>query len=898
MRYLCYIEQQMMLPVSAQSHGGVAMNNELLGSKELFGITARLISIMSLPDVDSILQEAIAQLTDIIGASSCSIYLVPDLLKNFDGELFRNGQTVQYETLKKRCVILAATNQEEIKRWLYKGFYSAEEGVTGWVYEHKIPLNIKNVLDQKELNSFSNTLVSKDVYEEGAEDLLKSRKRPLLVMPLYTNERSLGVVKISGKQPSFTEFDKKVAQHGSRIVSRAIYNAAEFSRHKNSILELIEVGAKRDLEEIMVEASNGLRDLLHGEISQIYIPIDSTNKSLALWIENGKRVNLKRKWSRGSSLIGWVYKTGKPLIIDDTRLYNILYKLNDNLLETISDSCLIDSDDRYLQRQEPYAILYDDVPITFLAVPIKQDGEVLGVISVQSKYGNSYPRSTPFNRMEDLQLIESIGRIILNSIESDQKKILSELFTEMGFINDIEKLYATVIDRLPKIVSSSGCSIFEYVQDAHGRRLNLIATTRKGWVVNGAPGKIDYSIGQGKTGFCGITKSTLIFNHFGAGDLSDARMDDEIEKILLQYPADLIERLIDNNGIQVGIIQLRNGSKINNEIKEQFIKLKKSQRLTENGLPTVKEMLIDFQEHESSWSFAAIPIQSNNDLLGVITVGRPVPQNPFSIADITVIESIAGRLAAVIGNIRMQEQRKELFMSLAHEINTPLTGILAESENLMMELKGQKELVKLARENLEQVLRLHLLTETIMGVLSTGEVVREFKFQNIGTVLRVACSLFQSEAIHKGCDIMEPKSVDSEFPEIEMSEFDILIALKNIVHNAVKYSFEPSPRQEKNRYIKIWGGYTDSTKRRYRINIQNYGIGISKDDLDSRKIFEPFYRGSNAGDRRRTGAGFGLAHARRMIEDLHRGKIEATSVPLIGNAYLTTFSITLPIYQR
>jgi signal transduction histidine kinase len=873
------------------------MNKELWGSKELFGITSRLVSIMSLPDVDSILQEAIVQLTNIIGASSCSIYLVPDYLKKFDGYLFRDGQIIQYETLKKRCVILAATNQEEIKQWLYKGFYSAEEGVTGWVYEHKIPLNIKNVLDQKELNSFSKTLVANDVYKEGTEDLSRYRKRPLLVMPLYTNERSLGVIKVSGKQPRFTEFDEKVVQQGSLIVSHAIYNATEFSRHQNSILELIEVGAKRDLEEIMLEASNGLRDLLHGEISHIYLPVDSTNKSLALWIENGKQVNVKRKWERGSSLIGWVYKTGKPLIIDDTRLYNSPHELSDDLLENISDSSLIDPDDRYIQRQEPYAILHDEVPITFLAVPIKQDGEVLGVISVQSKYGNSYPRSTPFNRM-DLQLIESIGRIILNSIESDQKKILSELFIEMGFISDLGKLYATVIDRLPKIVSSSGCSIFEYVQDAHGRKLALIATTRKGWVVSGFPKKIDYSIAQGKTGFCGLTKSTLIVNHFGAGDLSDTRMDDEIEKILFRYPSDLIERLIDNNGIQVGIMQLRNGTKINNEIKEQFKKLKKSQRLTEKGLPTVNETLIDMYEYESSWSFAAIPIKSNGDLLGVITVGRPVPQNPFSIADITIIESIAGRLATVIGNIRMQEEKKELFMSLAHEINTPLTGILAESENLMVELKGQKELAKLARENLEQVLRLHLLTETIMGVLSAGEIVREFKYQNIGAVLRVACSLFQAEAIHKGCDIMEPRPVDGEFPEIEMSEFDILIALKNIVHNAVKYSFEPSARQEKNRYIKIWGGYTDSTKRQYRVNIQNYGIGISKDDLDSRKIFEPFYRGNNAGDRRRTGAGFGLAHARRMIEDLHLGKIEATSVPLIGSAHLTTFSIALPIHRR
>jgi signal transduction histidine kinase len=870
------------------------MNNEPRYVQEAFDIVTRLMDIMSLSDIDLILQKTISELTDLTGASNCSIYLVPDLLKNFNGKLSRGGQVVDYETVEKSFVILAATNQDEIKQLINKAFYIAEEGITGWIYEHKIPLNIKNIWDQKDLHSISNTLNARDIYGEDKENLSDYEKKPLLAVPLYTNERSLGVIKISGKQPHFTEFDEKVATQGSTIISRALYNAAEFSRQKNSILGLIEVGAKRDFKEIILEASIGLRNILYGEKNQIYIPTDNTNQSLSLWIENGRRVNIKKKWKRGDDFIGWVYKTGKPLIIEDIRNYNEPSELNDELLVKISDSPLIDSSDRNIQRQEPFAIPQNNIPITFLAVPIIQDNEVLGVISVQSRYGSSYPRSVPFNR-EDLELIGSIARIISNSIESDKQKILSELFTEMGFTNVIEKLSAIVVQMLPKIVSSAGCSIFEYTQDVHGKRLVLVSTTTSHTQTHA---DLSYELGEGKTGFCGLSKSTLVVNHFGVGDLSETRMDSELERIHREHPEDLIERLLDENGVQVGILQLRNGSKCTEEVKEKFKLLAKSQKHITYGLPASKDSYTSSLEHESSWSLAAIPIQNNNDLLGVITIGRPVPQNPFSTHDIVLIEAIAGRLATVLGNIRLQEQRQELFMSLAHEINTPLTGILAESENLLSELSGQEELAKLARENLEQVLRLHLVTETTMGVLSTGEIVREFRFSNIGKVLRNACSTFRAEAIHKGCDILEPYSVDGDFPDIEMSEFDVLLAFQNIIHNAVKYSFNPSHSQEEKRTIKVWGGYTDSTKKYYRVNIQNYGIGISKEDVESRRIFERYYRGSNAGDRRRTGAGFGLAYARRMIEDFHGGKIEVTSVPITGSGHLTTFSVILPIIRR
>jgi len=869
-----------------------------MGSREFLGIFTQLARITSLTSLEEVLQKVILEVPELMNATGCSVYLIPDIIPTFDETLIRDGIVHNYNDISEQLIVLAATSKPEVKDLVGKAFYKSGEGITGWVYKHKIPLNIEDTQNEAQLKEIAQDLYWSDLYGENRPKPTGREKVPLLIVPLVVSDRFLGAIKFSNKQHhfAFSPLDEKIALLVAQIVSYAIQKVIELTTQKTTILGLLEIGAKRNLEEIMIDVSKSFRSMLHSEKIHIYIQTDDTNSNLSLWIENGKRFQVNKLWSRGHGFVGWVYKTGKPLIIEDTRLFIEEQELTDELLEKITDSSTVNAEDRRLKRQEPYSIPNQHWPITFLAIPIKQDDEVLGVLSAQSRYGQSFSRTTPFSEM-DFQLAESFARIISNSIESDQEKILNELLTSMGTTSDLQKLYSLVTNRISKIVSSSGCSIFEYKKDEQGQYLKLAATKRKCWVNEGEHAPVIYRLGEGKTGYCGMARSTLIVNHYGSGELSEMNMDNEMDKITLRSPGNFTDRLYDENKLQVGIIQLKTEKDIDEAAVKKFYELRKTQRTTSQGLPFSKEKQFAIGEGDRSWSFVAIPIQDENDLMGVITLGRPVQQNPFSYHDITIIEAIAGRLATVIGNIRMLEQRQELFMSLAHEINTPLTGVLAESENLMTELEDQPDLSKLARDNLEQVLRLHLLTETIMGVLSNRVPIRDFKIVNIGDVLKKACKLFESEAAHKGCNILEPRSVDGPFPDIEMSEFDLLIALKNIVHNAVKYSFQPTPHQEK-RYVKVWGGYADFQKKIYKINIQNFGVGILKDEIENRKIFEPYYRGVNASDRRRTGAGFGLAYARRIIEDLHWGRIDVSSIPQGGEAYLTTFSIILPIYQK
>ena len=79
-------------------------------------------------------------------------------------------------------------------------------------------------------------------------------------------------------------------------------------------------------------------------------------------------------------------------------------------------------------------------------------------------------------------------------------------------------------------------------------------------------------------------------------------------------------------------------------------------------------------------------------------------------------------------------------------------------------------------------------------------------------------------------------------------------------------------------------------RQSFEIAIQDFGEGISKEDLD--KIFNRFYRVDKARARTKGGNGLGLSIAKQLLES-YKGKITAESV--IGQG--TIFRIYIPILQ-
>lgn len=447
-------------------------------------------------------------------------------------------------------------------------------------------------------------------------------------------------------------------------------------------------------------------------------------------------------------------------------------------------------------------------------------------------------------RVSTIQLMESIQRILS--------------------ITNFEELLEAIIREAPGLVNGSGCSIYlipEFVGKYDGRLVDgkgkeiLASELDREFVVLAATsrpkhkkliGQAFYVAGSGLTGW--------IFQHGQPLCLPDMADQREIQGI---------DSDLEIDSYRISDYYYRTGDKK---------------------------------------PFLGVPIYEDGQIAGVIGVYRTDEGSRFSVEDLRLLETVASRLTLALTNFRLferlrteQDERLQLVVSLGHEINTPIQSMLADAYNIRHEV-ADPELKRIAEHSIEEIKRLHLLSENIFFAFSSEEFPkRAFSKHSIYRPLKDACDLFRGEAEAKGCIIGEPTPVDSPFPDIEMSLFDLTFAFRNLVHNAVKYSF--SARRERERFIRVTGQWVDDSRQRYAIEIQNYGVGITQEEIETGSIFEPEHRGTLASDRHRTGGGLGLAQARRVIEDLHRGKIEVKSEPMGGGAYLTTFTVILPVKQ-
>ncbi len=121
---------------------------------------------------------------------------------------------------------------------------------------------------------------------------------------------------------------------------------------------------------------------------------------------------------------------------------------------------------------------------------------------------------------------------------------------------------------------------------------------------------------------------------------------------------------------------------------------------------------------------------------------------------------------------------------------------------------------------------------------------------------------------------------EPELPQIMINSESIERALKNLLCNAVKYSY-PNGR------IKI-RAELDRTGEYLQVSVEDNGVGIPKEHMD--KIFERFYRVENKVHAVK-GTGLGLHLCKITIEKHHNGEVFVESVQNQGS----TFGFKLPL---
>jgi signal transduction histidine kinase len=242
------------------------------------------------------------------------------------------------------------------------------------------------------------------------------------------------------------------------------------------------------------------------------------------------------------------------------------------------------------------------------------------------------------------------------------------------------------------------------------------------------------------------------------------------------------------------------------------------------------------------------------------------------LAGYTIVRSTEKELAVA----RLQG---DFVSAVSHEFRTPLASIGHISELLVEGRVPSEE----QRQDFYAAIqvesgRLNHLVENILDFRKMEENANEYQMQwlDSSVFFRKLAVDFASEVNHRGYKLKI--SIEEDIPRIHADHEAISRAIWNLLDNAVKYSKDSRLIEFQAKFSNQW----------LVVSVKDYGHGIEKSDQD--RIFDRFYRASNAKSVGIRGTGLGLAMVRRIVRD-HGGYIELESSPGKGS----TFSIYLPV---
>ena len=141
----------------------------------------------------------------------------------------------------------------------------------------------------------------------------------------------------------------------------------------------------------------------------------------------------------------------------------------------------------------------------------------------------------------------------------------------------------------------------------------------------------------------------------------------------------------------------------------------------------------------------------------------------------------------------------------------------------------------------------------------------------------------------------------SEDLEVFGNRRDLLRAVTNLLHNAIKYSWKREGHDAP--WISLEISNDDEV---VRVEVENWGVPVEKAEIEGGMVFQMGYRGKRSRDRGRLGTGIGLTDTKRVAE-ANRGSLEVTSRPARASSpdpehreyyrqpFLTKVTLTLPL---
>jgi PAS domain S-box-containing protein len=239
---------------------------------------------------------------------------------------------------------------------------------------------------------------------------------------------------------------------------------------------------------------------------------------------------------------------------------------------------------------------------------------------------------------------------------------------------------------------------------------------------------------------------------------------------------------------------------------------------------------------------------------------------------LVVLEDVTSRI-----HLEEQLQQREKLSSIgllaagvAHEVNTPLTGVSSYTQMLLGMLPETDPKHALLQKVRRQAERATNIVNNLLNFSRTGSAT-EFNELDIGEVLDDTVQLLEPQLRRNQIEVV--RDYDSVAPRVFGNSGKLQQVFTNLLLNA-RDAIPAGGR------ITI---RTEAVDHSVLVEVIDTGIGIDPENVA--KIYDPFYTTKGVG----RGTGLGLAVSYGIVQE-HSGHISVESAPGRG----TTFRITLP----
>jgi signal transduction histidine kinase len=286
----------------------------------------------------------------------------------------------------------------------------------------------------------------------------------------------------------------------------------------------------------------------------------------------------------------------------------------------------------------------------------------------------------------------------------------------------------------------------------------------------------------------------------------------------------------------------------------------------------------------------AAPILGDGQALGVlIAYAERAPI--FADSDVELVQLLADQAAVILESRKLMDAaaqaqaraeatrlKEDFLSSAAHDLKTPITGILTQAQVIQRRLLHQAPppdplLPAAIARIVHEARRLSALVLELLDVslLEQGRLVSTRESVDVVELASGVCASHSRGSVE--CRLVATQAVVAAVDPIRIRQL-----LEHLIDNAIKFS--PAGTEVLVRVAQQGD--------RVRLEVRDNGIGIPSAEIEA--VFERFHRAANVDDRRFAGLGLGLYLSRGIVEQ-HGGQIWLSPNPDSG----TTATVLLPL---